>query len=159
MNCQEFQNTILEAALGELSAEDTRQHEKHRLECEGCRESYGRYLSLVAALNDAPLTEPTRAESVRLTEALHGLTSPRASQPLIVAPRGFLAFAATLTVVFLAMVAGLMRMGPVSFPGQLSYRSGAALFAAGVVILFVTTLIPIAVSTKAQSMAMRVRRY
>jgi hypothetical protein len=66
MECDLFRLFIQRYHDGELDQAERAEYENHRRQCEACRELDGRFALLVAALNDAPLFEPSPGFNARV---------------------------------------------------------------------------------------------
>ena len=150
MDCRECE-AILEAyVLGELTDGEGSACRAHVEACPACRQALEAYARVLDAIAAEPVATPSAAESAALAQALAQIdlcpqAEQRSTEPM---PRGFPGFvlASVLAFVAIATVLALQRFGVVSI-ASLADSIGLRWIALTiVVIVFVTSFIPIAVT-------------
>ena len=148
MNCEAYESSIIAYALGELTAEDAERCRAHLAVCEHCRAIYETYVGLTDAMEREPVLCPTYSESQALFRALNEAewSAKPVSEPVKGLPALVLGSLAAFMV--LASVLTLQVLGCFSL-GNVARAIGPAPIAIVVVIiLFVTSFLPIAVAAR-----------
>lgn len=147
MSCQDYEELILDYALGDLDADAARRCAAHIAACPACREVYESYRILAGAIADEPDILPTRAESEAMARALANACPAKARQPI---PQGLPAmiWASILTFVLIVSTLALQVFGCVSLAGIARSIGPAPIAAAIVAIIFITSFVPIAAMAK-----------
>jgi anti-sigma factor RsiW len=152
MKCKECEPLLAAYASGDLSEQEALDCRTHLGACESCRRSLETYSLLVEAIVGEPEIIASSAEFAALTEALD-----RASLPAKPAREvsgqwqsGVPAFAAASLGVFALLVAALtaQAVGLLDVRSLVAYIRPPFVAMAAVVIVFVTSFVPIAVTAK-----------
>ena len=150
MDCRECESILEAYALGELTESEQLACRAHVETCSACRQALQAYTCVLNAITAEPLPTPSQTESAALAEALaHVELCPRTDRRgLESVPRGFPGFvlASVLTFVVIATVLALQRFGVVSIVALAGSIGLQWLALMAVVIVFVTSFIPIAVT-------------
>lgn len=150
MECRQFRSLLEAYALGELVGNELTDCQAHIEACSNCRQAVDAYAGIVSAIASEPLAAPSESESASLAKALAGIElcpAPQRTAPDAV-PQGLPGFALASVLVFLlvAGVLALQRFGVidiVSFAHEIGLQWIAL---AVVVVIVVTSFIPIAVT-------------
>ena len=152
MDCRDCESVLVDYALGELPEDKASECRAHIDKCAACREEMSKFSCLERMMQDSPEATPTSAESARLSRALDemALPQPRVPWATELVPRGLPAFVAACVLAFM-LIASLLSF--LAF-GAVDVRSAAigtrpgALICAAVMVVFITSFVPIAVTAK-----------
>lgn len=149
MNCIECEDLLAAYATGDLQGERAEACSLHLEECRSCRESLEFYVALVNSIADSPAVETTAIESANLYELLRKIDLPSPYQPRrtwrYLLERIALAAMSIVAFVVIALSTWAVRSGRVS----LSALTSPIVIVLGIVIvIFVTSFLPIAITAR-----------
>lgn len=149
MNCQDYEQLMLDYALGELDSDDAAQCAAHIEVCPACHGAYHSYLGVAGMISAEHDIRPTPEESQAVAQALGNTCPARAPQPL---PRGLPAmiWASVLAFVVIVATLALQVFGYVSLLGTARSIGPVPIAAAIVAMVFITSFLPIAAMAKRQ---------
>lgn len=152
MNCRDYEHRMIAHVLGELAEDVASGCRAHIETCARCRAVYESYACLVGAIITEPETCPTASESAALAEALANVElCPRVERRMVESvPQGFPGFVLASVLAFLVIVTGLglQRFGVIDVLAAVRGVGLQWVALAAVVVVFVTSFIPIAVTAK-----------
>jgi len=151
MECERYEDILASYVSGDLSEKEAAALEAHLHSCDGCRESLEAYRSVAALIADEPVLTPTASESAALAQALDHIpmSAPKA-QAVTRSSRelaGF-ALATAAAFVFLVLVLGLQSIGKINLVSEIARFNPLTIAVSAVVIVFVTSFIPIMVTAR-----------
>ena len=152
MDCNQFESVVIEYMSGELRHEQAQECRAHLDQCPGCREQFEAYERVVHQIcAETPVT-PTEAESRALGDALAKSRLPRAAVPqrAFRPVEGFVGFLAASVAVFaiVAVTLALHAFGAINLLELCREIGFPAIAAVAIVVVFVTSFIPIAVTAR-----------
>ena len=152
MECKNCEEMLTAYACGDLAAEEAAAVERHVGECTGCRETLEGCRAVIGSIADESIISPTAAESAALAGALARVRLGRqpSREMMAVPAKGLLGFAlATLAAfVLIALVLGLQAFGHVDIVWMIGSVNPIWIAAAAVLVVFVTSFIPIWVTAR-----------
>jgi len=152
MKCEECEKMLAAYAAGDLEAGEIEAVEQHLACCSDCQEALTAYQSVIELIAAEPILGPNPAESASLASALERVPlrvqSSRPMNPRSV--REFVGFlAATIAVfAFMVIVLGLQVFGRIDILWMLSSVNPLSIVLTAVVVVFVTSFIPIWVTAR-----------
>ena len=152
MDCKECELNLVDYVAGDLSEELASVCRSHLQTCASCRQSLAQYASVVEAIAGEPEALPSASESAALAAALD-CVRPRIASPrpaTAESPQGFAAFLLSSFAVFVLMIAALVAQafGVIDVVSVAGSVGPARIALAWVIIVFVTSFIPIVVTAR-----------
>ena len=152
MNCRECESKLAGYVLDDPSEEVRSACAAHLQTCAACREALAQYVSIVETISCEAEAAPSASESASLAMALAQVKLESAvAQPVSAqVPQGFLGFVLASAAVFvlLAVVLALQTLGAIDIIAFVRSFNPAALALTFVIIVFVTSFVPIAVTAR-----------
>jgi len=152
MNCRECESNLSPYVLDEAPEEVRSACAAHLQTCAACRDILAQYMSIVETISNEAEAVPSASESAALAMALAQvrLGSPAVRPVAAPAPQGLFAFllASAAAFVMVAAVLALQTFGRINILALLGSVNPAALALAFVIIVFVTSFVPIAVTAR-----------
>ena len=152
MNCADCEPLLAAYASGDLPDQEVLDCRTHLETCERCRRSLEAYSLLVEAISSEPQIVLSAAESAALAKALDAasLAAKPAREVSGQWQSGAPAFAAASLAVFVLIVAALTAQvtGLIDVRSLAAYIRPPVVALAVVVIVFVTSFVPIAVTAR-----------
>jgi len=150
MNCRECESKLAGYVLDDAPEEVRSACAAHLRTCASCRETLAQYMSIVEAISSEAEAAPSASESAALALALAQVKLESAVAHPVAAPvpQGFLGFvlASAAAFVLVATVLALQTLGVIDIPAFARSFNPAALALTFVIIVFVTSFVPIAVT-------------
>ena len=152
MDCKKFESILIEYIQNELSEDERLSCESHLQKCKNCREALEMQKALIGIVADEPMLAPSASESATLASALANVSlQPQVQNSFVpeqtngLAGLIFASVAAFMAIVTLLalQVLGYIDIG--SLPSSLGY---ARSFALAVMVIIVTSFVPIAVTAR-----------
>lgn len=152
MDCRECGSLLAGYALGELAGDVASEVREHLDGCPACRGELSRNSCLIGMMRDEPEASPTARESATLAEALARVKLPRQPAQRVddAAPQGLPGFAAACALAF-AVIASLLSLaafGWVDVRAVTSEIGPCTLVGVAVVVVIITSFVPIAVTAR-----------
>ena len=150
MDCSKFESILIEYILNELSEDERLICESHLLECAGCREALETQNALIGIVADEPLLAPSASESASLSAALSKVSlQPQVQMSSSPEPDSglagliFASAAAFIAIVTLLVLQVLGYINIASLPSSFGYVRSLAI---AIMVIIVTSFVPIAVT-------------
>ncbi|MCX6346281.1 MAG: zf-HC2 domain-containing protein [Armatimonadetes bacterium] len=154
MDCREFESKLPELILGDLGADDHAICWAHLDMCSSCAKIYVDYQLLAGVISNSPMAEPSQSESIALASALSDIRLGQAEKASLARqnPRGFGEFVAASLAVFMLVTTLLMLQIRGAIDIRVAFNGLGALnmLAAFVVLVFITSFVPILITARRQ---------
>jgi anti-sigma factor RsiW len=151
MECERYEDMLSSYVSGDLNGKAAEALEAHLQGCAECRESLDVYRSVAALIADEPALAPTASESAALAQALDRIPmrTPKA-QAVTRSSRELAGFAlATVAAfAFLVILLGLQSIGRIDLVSGIARFNPLTIAVSAVVVVFVTSFIPIMVTAR-----------
>lgn len=152
MDCRECGSLLADYALGELAGGIASELRAHLDGCPACREKLSRHTCVIGMMRDEPEASPTARESARLAQALARVRLPQAPAQRAddAVPQGLPGFVAASVLAFAAMVAllALNAFGVIDIRSAALEIGPVAIAVTAIVVVFLTSFVPIAVTAR-----------
>lgn len=151
MECERYEDILASYASGDLSEKEAAALEAHLHTCAACRESLEEYRSVAALIADEPMLSPTASESAALAQAMERIPMCAPKTQAVTRSSRELAGFALATVAafaFLVLVLGLQSIGKIDLVSEIARFNPLTIAVSAVVVVFVTSFIPIMVTAR-----------
>ena len=147
MDCRDCESILVEYALGDLPEDRAEECRGHLEQCASCREALEFYAAVEFAIVSEPMPEVSRAETEAVVAACLAAQVPvrRESPSKAVGEFVGFALASAAAFAFIALVVGLRAFGLLGFRPPGGYLALAPVV---ILVVFVVTFIPIAVTAR-----------
>lgn len=152
MKCRECERILTAYALGELAEGPASECRAHLERCAGCRETLASYEAIVRSVAAEPRVTVTASESAAMARALGQV--PLRRRPVRAAPApsvyGLLGFSLASVIVFalIAAMLGLQVLGKIDILSLAGPLSMARIALTMVIVVLVTSFLPIVVTAQ-----------
>ena len=150
MDCKKCESILIEYIMNELSEDERSRYESHLQECADCREALAAQKALINIVAGVPLLTPSASESASLASALANVSlQPQvqiSSAPEPVSGLAGLIFASAAAFIAIVTLLALQVLGYIdiaSLPSSLGYVRSLAI---AIMVIIVTSFVPIAVT-------------
>lgn len=152
MDCERYEQMLAAYASGDLTADEAEAVERHLSGCSACRQTLEGYRAVIGLIADEPVVSPTASESAAMASAVASVEPGRQRRVdrTAVPAKGLPGFAlATLAAfVLIALVLGLQAFGSIDIVWLISFVNPVWIAVAAVLVVFVSSFIPIWITAR-----------